>query len=127
MNKALIVEDHPGLLEVLTLQLEKMGFAVVSANTGMEGVTKAVEEKPQLILMDIMMPGMDGREATRRIRSNQETKEIPILVITALTKESQLRECIKAGCNNYIVKPFTPEKLLKKIQTVLDPHKEIKM
>ncbi len=127
MKKALIVEDHPDLLEVLTLQLEKMGFAVVSANTGMEGVTKAVEEKPQLILMDIMMPGMDGREATRRIRSNQETKEIPILVITALTKESQLRECIKAGCNNYIVKPFTPEKLLKKIQTVLDPHKEIKM
>jgi len=127
MNKALIVEDHPGLLEVLTLQLEKMGFAVVSANTGMEGVTKAVEEKPQLILMDIMMPGMDGREATRRIRSNQETKDIPILVITALTKESQLRECIKAGCNDYIVKPFTPEKLLKKIQTVLDPHKEIKM
>ena len=127
MNKALIVEDHPDLLEVLTLQLEKMGFAVVSANTGMEGVTKAVEEKPQLILMDIMMPGMDGREATHRIRSNQETKEIPILVITALTMESQLRECIKAGCNNYIVKPFTPEKLLKKIQTVLDPHKEIKM
>ncbi len=127
MKKALIVEDHPDLLEVLTLQLEKMGFAVVSANTGMEGVTKAVEEKPQLILMDIMMPGMDGREATRRIRSNQETKDIPILVITALTKESQLRECIKAGCNNYIVKPFTPEKLLKKIQTVLDPHKEIKM
>jgi len=127
MNKALIVEDHPGLLEVLTLQLEKMGFAVVSANTGMEGVTKAVEEKPQLILMDIMMPGMDGREATHRIRSNQETKDIPILVITALTKESQLRECIKAGCNDYIVKPFTPEKLLKKIQTVLDPHKEIKM
>ena len=127
MKKALIVEDHPDLLEVLTLQLEKMGFAVVSANTGMEGVTKAVEEKPQLILMDIMMPGMDGREATHRIRSNQETKDIPILVITALTKESQLRECIKAGCNDYIVKPFTPEKLLKKIQTVLDPHKEIKM
>ena len=127
MKKALIIEDHPDLLEVLTLQLEKMGFAVVSANTGMEGVTKAVEEKPQLILMDIMMPGMDGREATHRIRSNQETKDIPILVITALTKESQLRECIKAGCNDYIVKPFTPEKLLKKIQTVLDPHKEIKM
>jgi len=95
MNKALIVEDHPDLLEVLTWQLEKMGFAVVSANTGMEGVTKAVEEKPQLILMDIMLPGMDGLEATRRIRSNQETKDIPILAISALYKESQLRECIK--------------------------------
>ena len=121
MNKALIVEDHPGLLEVLTLQLEKMGFAVVSANTGMEGVTKAVEEKPQLILMDIMMPGMDGREATRRIRSNQETKDIPILVITAITDKSQLRECIKAGCSDYISKPFTAKDLQEKIQAVLDP------
>ena len=127
MKKVLVVEDHPDVLDILTLKMEAMGFAVISANNGKQGVAKAVEEKPNLILMDILMPGMDGREATRRIRSNQETKEIPILVITALTKESQLRECIKAGCNNYIVKPFTPEKLLKKIQTVLDPHKEIKM
>jgi len=124
MKKALIVEDHPDLLEVLTLQLEKMGFAVISANTGMEGVTKAVEEKPQLILMDIMMPGMDGREATRRIRSKQETKDIPILVITALTKESQLRECIKAGCNDYISKPFTAKDLQEKIQAVLDSPRD---
>ena len=116
MKKALIVEDHPDLLEVLTLQLEKMGFAVVSANTGMEGVTKAVEEKPQLILMDIMMPGMDGREATRRIRSNQETKEIPILAATAITNKSQLRWCIEAGCNDVIVKPFTAEDLQEKIR-----------
>ncbi len=124
MKKALIVEDHQGLLEVLTLQLEKMGFAVVSANTGMEGVTKAVEEKPQLILMDIMMPGMDGREATRRIRSNQETKDIPILVITAITDKSQLRECIKAGCNDYISKPFTAKDLQEKIQAVLDSPRD---
>ncbi len=124
MKKALIVEDHPDLLEVLTLQLEKMGFTVVSANTGMEGVTKAVEEKPQLILMDIMMPGMDGREATRRIRSNQETKDIPILVITALTKKSQLRECIKAGCNDYISKPFIAKDLQEKIQAVLDSPRD---
>ena len=124
MKKALIVEDHQGLLEVLTLQLEKMGFAVISANTGMEGVTKAVEEKPQLILMDIMMPGMDGREATRRIRSNQETKDIPILVITAITDKSQLRECIKAGCNDYISKPFTAKDLQEKIQAVLDPPRD---
>jgi len=124
MKKTLIVEDHQGLLEVLTLQLEKMGFAVISANTGMEGVTKAVEEKPQLILMDIMMPGMDGREATRRIRSNQETKDIPILVITAITDKSQLRECIKAGCNDYISKPFTAKDLQEKIQAVLDPPRD---
>ncbi len=124
MKKALIVEDHQGLLEVLTLQLEKMGFAVVSANTGMGGVTKAVEEKPQLILMDIMMPGMDGREATRRIRSNPETKDIPILAITALTKESELRECIEAGCNDYMLKPFNYKDLQEKIQALLDPCRD---
>ncbi len=124
MNKALIVEDHPDLLEVLTWQLEMMGFAVVSANTGMEGVTKAVEEKPQLILMDIMMPGMDGLEATRMIRTNRETEKIPILAITALCKESQQQDCIKAGCNGYIVKPFTPEKLLEKIQTILESGRD---
>ncbi len=107
------------MLEVLTLQLEKMGFAVVSANTGMEGVTKAVEEKPQLILMDIMMPGMDGREATRRIRSNPETKAIPILAVTAITDKSQLRECIEAGCNDYMLKPFNYKDLQEKIQAVL--------
>ncbi len=127
MNKALIVEDHPDLLEVLTCQLVKMGFAVVSANTGMEAVEKAIEEKPHLILMDIMLPGMDGREATRRIRSNPETKEIPILAVTAITDKSQLRECIEAGCNDVIVKPFTSKDLREKIQTILDPHKEIKM
>ncbi len=120
MKKVLIVEDHPDLLEVLTWELEEMGFAVVSANTGMEGVTKAVEEKPQLILMDIMMPGMDGREATRRIRSNPEAKEIPILAATAITDKSQLRECIEAGCNDVIVKPFNAKDLREKIQAVLD-------
>ncbi len=127
LKKALIVEDHPDLLEVLTCQLVKMGFAVVSANTGMEAVEKAIEEKPHLILMDIMLPGMDGREATRRIRSNPETKEIPILAVTAITDKSQLRECIEAGCNDVIVKPFTSKDLREKIQTILDPHKEIKM
>ncbi len=101
-----------------------MGFAIISANNGMEGVEKAIEEKPDLILMDILMPGMDVREATRRIRSNPETKEIPILAATAITDKSQLRECIEAGCNDVIVKPFTAKDLQEKIQAVLDPPKD---
>ncbi len=124
MKKALIIEDHPDMLDVLSRQLERMGFSVITARNGKEGVTKAVEEKPQLILMDIMMPGMDGREATRRIRSNPMSKDIPILVITALIKESQLRKCIEAGCNDYIVKPFTFEEFREKIQTVLGPGRD---
>ncbi|MEE9610814.1 MAG: response regulator [Desulfatiglandales bacterium] len=96
-----------------------MGFAIISANNGMEGVEKAIEEKPDLILMDILMPGMDVREATRRIRSNPETKEIPILAATAITDKSQLRECIEAGCNDVIVKPFTVKDLQEKIWALI--------
>jgi len=124
MKKALIVEDHPDILEILIQVLETLGFTIVSANTGIEGVEKAITEKPHLILMDIMMPRMNGLEATRLIRTNPETKNIPILAITALFRESELRDCIKAGCNDYILKPFTPEKLLEKIQTVLDPGRD---
>jgi len=116
MIKALIIEDHPDILDVLSRQLKRLGFAVVSADNGMGGVEKAITEKPDLILMDIMMPGMDGLEATRLIRANPETKDIPILAITCLFRESELRGCIEAGCNDYIIKPFTFEKLQCKIQ-----------
>ncbi len=115
MKKALIVEDHPDTVEFLTLQLERLGFTVISASNGKEGVEKAIKEKPHLILMDIMMPVMDGREATRIIRSNKNTKNIPILATTAMTEKSQLRECIDAGCNGYIVKPFSPNQLVSAI------------
>ena len=116
VKKVLIVEDHPDLVDRLTRQLKRLGFAVISASNGMRGVEKAITEKPDLILMDIMMPVMDGREATRIIRSNKKTKNIPILATTAITEKSQLRECIEAGCNDYIIKPFTFEKLQWKIQ-----------
>jgi len=77
MKKALIVEDNPDLLDLLTIQLEWMGFTVIAAKHGKEGVEKAFKENPHIILMDIMMPGMDGREATHLIRSNPKTQDIP--------------------------------------------------
>ncbi len=118
-KKILVVEDHPDISNILTCQLERLGFGVISVNNGMEGVEKAIEEKPQLILMDIRMPGMDGREATRKIRSNPETKDIPILATTVLFMESELNECIEAGCNDYIVKPFTLKQLASLIEKLL--------
>jgi CheY-like chemotaxis protein len=126
MKKALVVEDNQGLVGVFCLLLEAWNFAVVSANNGMEGVEMAIEEKPDVILMDIMMPVMDGREATRRIRSNPETKDIPILAITALSQESELNECIEAGCNDYMQKPFDYNDLQEKIQALLDPCRDKK-
>ncbi len=119
MIKALIIEDHPDILDVLCRHLKRLGFAVVSADYGMGGVEKAIEEKPYLILMDIMMPVMDGLEATRLIRANPETKDIPILAITCLFRESELRGCIEAGCSDYLVKPFTFQELQEKIQDLI--------
>ena len=119
MKKALVVEDHPDSVDMLVLQLKKLGFAVISAINGKEGVEKALLEKPHLILMDILMPVMDGREATRRIRSNKETENIPILAVTAISKKSQLWECIEAGCNDYLVKPFAHNELASHIEKLL--------
>ncbi|MFQ5850684.1 MAG: response regulator [Candidatus Binatia bacterium] len=116
MKRVLLVEDHPDIREVLTRQIESMGFAVIPAKHGREGVQKAFEEKPHLILMDILMPEMDGIEATRIIRSNPETKDIPIVAATALFIKSDLKSCIEAGCNDYILKPFTLQELQGKIE-----------
>ena len=80
---------------------------------------KAIEEKPYLILMNIMISGIDGRPATRMIRSNLETKDIPILVAMVLFSELDLRDCIEAGCDNFTGKPFTVQELQRKIQELI--------
>jgi len=105
--------------ELLTWQIELMGFMPVTAKLGTEGVDKAVSEKPELIIMDIMMPGMDGLAAAREIRANEETKNIPILAATALFRDSDLKNCIEAGCNTYIIKPFTFQELQGKVRELM--------
>jgi CheY-like chemotaxis protein len=119
MKKVLIVEDHADMRELLIWQIELMGFAAVAAKHGKEAVEKAVTEKPHLILMDIMMPSMDGWEAARALRAQPETKEIPILAATALFRDSDLKSCLEAGCNGYIVKPFTFQELQAKVRELV--------
>ena len=117
----LVVEDHPDSLDILTHLLESLGFMVIGAKHGVEGVEKALKEKPHLILMDILMPKMDGREATRVIRSNPETHDIPILATTVLYREPEIESCIEAGCNDCLIKPFTLKQLQGKIQKFISP------
>jgi len=121
MKKILIVEDHADMRELLTWQIELMGFMPITAKHGKDGVEKAIAEKPNLILMDIMMPGMDGWAAARALRANPETKDIPILAATALFRDSDLKSCLEAGCNGYIVKPFTFQELQQKLREFI-PH-----
>jgi CheY-like chemotaxis protein len=119
MKKVLIVEDHSDMRELLTWQIELMGFLPITARRGAEGVEKAVAEKPELIIMDIMMPGMDGWETAREIRAHAETQNIPILAATALFRDADLKTCIDAGCNGYIIKPFTFQDLQGKVRELI--------
>ena len=121
MKKILIVEDHADMRELLAWQVELTGFVPITAKLAKAGVEKAIAEKPDLILMDVMMPGMDGREAVRQLRAHPETKDIPILAATALFRTTDLKTCLDAGCNGYIVKPFTFQELQVKLREFILP------
>ena len=119
MKKILIIEDHADMRELLTWQVELMGFAALSARQGSEGLQKAQSENPDLIILDIMMPGMDGWQAARELTANLATKDIPILAATALFRDPDLKTCIDSGCNGYIVKPFTFQELQGKVKELI--------
>ena len=119
MTKILLVEDHPELRHLLQGQIEGMGFTTIIAKNGKEGVDTAVAEKPDLILMNSLMPEMNGWEATRLLRSNPETKDIPILAATAMFRPSDLKAWLDVGCNDYIIKPFTFAELSRKIMALI--------
>lgn len=119
MTKILLVEDHPELRHLLQGRIEGLGFITIIAKNGKEGVDTAVAEKPDLILMNSIMPEMDGWEATRLLRSNPETKDIPILAATAMFRPADLRAWLDVGCNDYIVKPFTLDELSRKIRALI--------
>ena len=119
VKKVLLVEDNQDLQFLLSIQIESMGVSVVLANNGVEGVKKAIEEKPDLILMDILMEGMDGREATRMLRSNPMIMDIPIIAVSVIFRHSDRKSCYEAGCNDYIVKPFSFKVLQEKILALI--------
>jgi two-component system, cell cycle response regulator DivK len=119
MKKILIVEDHADMRELLVWQVELMGFTPIPCKNGKDGVELAIAEKPSLILMDIMMPSMNGWEAARALRANPETKDIPILAATALFRDADLKACLEAGCSGYIVKPFTFQELQGRVRELL--------
>jgi len=119
MKKILIIEDHADMRELLTWQVELMGFAALAAKQGAEGLQKAQSEKPDLIILDIMMPGMDGWQAAQELKANSATKDIPILAATALFRDVDLKTCMDSGCNGYIVKPFTFQELQAKVKELI--------
>jgi CheY-like chemotaxis protein len=119
MTKILVVENHADMREILVRILDLMGFTVITSRNGKEGIEKALVEKPDLIVMDIMMPEISGWEATRILRGNPETKDVRVLAATVLFRPADLQMCISVGCNDYIVKPFTVKQLRRKIERLV--------
>jgi len=106
-------------VQYLKLRLEGFGYRVVTAPDGPAGLELAADVNPDLITLDIMMPGMDGWQAARELREKPEMKDVPILAATAMFREADLKACTAAGCNGYIVKPFTFQELHAKVQELV--------
>ena len=115
MTKFLYVEDNPDNVYMLTRRLKKKGFELIIAGDGQEGIDKAVEENPDLILMDLSLPTMDGWTATAKIKNIEGIKDIPIIALSAHAMPEHRDRAIKAGCSDYDTKPVDIKRLLSKI------------
>ncbi|HEC19679.1 MAG TPA: response regulator [Gammaproteobacteria bacterium] len=119
MSKVLLVEDNEMNRDMLSRRLERKGFEVVYAQDGSVAVDLAGSEKPALILMDMSLPVMDGWEATRRIKADPDTRDIPVIALTAHAMAGDREKAIEAGCEDYDTKPVDFPRLLGKIESLI--------
>lgn len=125
MEKILVIEDHFPVLENIRNLLEKEGFQVVTAGSGNEGIRLACEEKPDIIICDIMMPEMDGFEVLKQLSANKRTSSIPFVFLTARAEMSDLRQGMDLGADDYLVKPFRAADLIKAVRVRLEKRSNI--
>ena len=119
MTKVLLVEDNEMNRDMLSRRLTRKGFLVVVAKDGLEGVSLAGSEAPDIILMDMSLPEIDGWEATRRIKGTPETASIPVVALTAHAMASDRENALEAGCDDFDTKPVELDRLLKKMEKLL--------
>jgi two-component system cell cycle response regulator DivK len=118
-KRILVVEDHEDNRQILRDLLGNAGYEMIEAETGEAGVAAAAAQRPDLILMDIQLPGLDGYEATRRIKADPALRSIPIIVVTSYALSGDDVKAREAGCDAYVTKPFSPRNLLAKIKEYL--------
>ena len=119
MKKILIADDRPEVVELIRVTLEGGDYEIVDASDGEETLKKARLEKPDLVLLDVAMPKMDGFEVCRKLKKDPQTKEIPIIMLTAKGQEIDQEKGREVGARDYITKPFSPSALLIKIEEIL--------
>jgi two-component system, cell cycle response regulator DivK len=125
-KRILLVDDNEATRELLKLELQHLGYEAVVAKNGFEAVELAGSERPDLIMMDMLMPQMDGFEAISRIKMNPEARAIPILASTAKAGPGDQARCIEAGCDGYLAKPYTHKELAARLEQLLDGNRASK-
>jgi CheY-like chemotaxis protein len=118
-KRVLLVEDNKRTVDVLSQELTLLGYQVLAATSGEEAISKASDECPDLIIMDVRMPKMDGLEAVARIRNNPKTRSIPIIAATGNALPGDREKCLDSGCDDYLAKPFTHRELRAAIEKLL--------
>ncbi len=123
MAKVIVIDDEEDVVFLMKRILEKAGYTVISANDGEEGLKKIKEEKPDLVILDLMMPGIDGYEVLQRIRADPEISRIPVIIVSVKGNEEDIVKGINLGANDYFTKPFNEKILLTKIKSILKLRK----
>lgn len=119
-SKILVCDDDELLVDLLEYRLAARGFEVIVARDGLQAVSMADEQKPDAIILDMMMPGLDGNRVLNHLRSNDATAKIPVVMLTARKNEQDIVGALELGANDYLVKPFIPEELITRLSRLLD-------
>jgi DNA-binding response OmpR family regulator len=115
-GKVLVVDDEEYIQHILNFSFGAEGFEVITASDGEEAVTMARSERPDIIVLDIMMPKMDGYEACKQIKADPQTQDIPVILLTAKGREVDRKLGAEAGADDYVVKPFSPGRLIERVE-----------
>ena len=118
--RVLVVDDDPQVLRLMRVNLELEGYDVVSAPDGEQALEAVITENPDVVVCDVMMPGIDGLTVLRNLRSNPHTKKIPFVVVSAKAQRSDIKAALEMGADKYITKPFDPQELLDAVELLLN-------
>ena len=118
-KRILVVEDDPGAIRLVSYTLEQEGYDVITASNGLEGLKKARDEKPDLLVLDVMLPGLDGFEFCRRLRADAETAGLSVLMLSAKAQEIDKTTGLRIGADDYLAKPADPSEILDRVSNLL--------
>jgi DNA-binding response OmpR family regulator len=123
-KKILVIEDDPATSRLVDYSLRHEGYQVISASNGLEGLRKAISESPDLVILDVMLPGMDGFEICHRLKSEPATAQLPILMFSAKAQEIDKDTGIKVGADDYLTKPAAPSEIVSRVEKLLAKKKQ---